>query len=303
MRSSRFLLALLGAALVHTGLRAADPVVVEVLERSTAGTMMVTVGDVAVVSGGDADARVRVARLDLADLKPRDQNVVIGRRSVEYRIQLAGTDAVRVIGAERSTVTVVRRTVTADEVVAVARAELFRHSADTPGLAIELATPLVVKLPEIPRDERISITAKPRAKAGATGRVQMDMTIASSTGETLLAFAIHLDVRSNARPDPGAVVRAGGTSASVSSMPGAAVLPASAVGTAPVTNEVLVRSRQRVEVQVQNGDLKVVMVGEAQQDGRLGQTVFVQNLDSKKLVPAKVVGPGKLEIEIGGKSP
>ncbi|AMV25017.1 flagellar basal body P-ring biosynthesis protein FlgA [Gemmata sp. SH-PL17] len=302
MRSSRFLLALLGAALVHAGAHAADPVVVEVLERSTAGTSIVTVGDVAVVSGGDADARVRVARLDLADLKPREQNVVIGRRSVEYRIQLAGTDAVRVVGAERSTVTVVRRTVTVDEVVAVARAELFRHSADTPGLAIELAQPLVVKLPEIPRDERISITAKPRARAGATGRVQMDMTIASSTGETLLAFAIQLDARSNAHPGAGAVTRAGGTGASVSSMPGAAVLPASAVGTAP-TNEVLVRSRQRVEVQVQNGDLKVVMVGEAQQDGRLGQTVFVQNLDSKKLVPAKVVGPGKLEIELGGKSP
>ena len=299
MRISRFLLALVGAGLVTTGVRAGDPVTVELTERATVGTAMVTVGDVAVVSGGDADLRARVSRLDLADLKPRDQNIVLGRRSVEYRIQLAGIDAVRVVGAERSTVAVARRSVTTEEVVAVARAELFRHSADTPGLTIDLAQPLVVKLPEVPANERVSIIAKPRARPGATGRVQMDMTIASG-GETLLAFAIQLDVKSSARPAPAAVTPAGGASTSVSSMPGAAMLPAPGAG---ARNEVLVRARQRVEVLIQSGELKIVMVGEAQQDGRLGQTIFVQNPDSKKLIPAKVAGPGKLEVELGGQSP
>jgi hypothetical protein len=136
-----------------------------------------------------------------------------------------------------------------------------------------------VKLPEVPADERVTITSKVRGQPPANGRVQMDMAV-SVGGETLLSFALYLDVKTGVTPAGGGAPAAFGGA------------------TAPAA--ILVRARQRVEVSLQSGDLKAVMTGEAQQDGRLGQTVFVQNPDSKKLVPAKVTGPGKLEVELGG---
>ncbi|HEY1188604.1 MAG TPA: flagella basal body P-ring formation protein FlgA [Gemmata sp.] len=281
MPSFRYLLVAAVAVLATAGARAADPVVVELNASASVGTTLVTVGDVARVTGGDAGTRERVAKIDLAELKARDHGAAIGRLSLGYRLELAGYDgnAVRVVGAERVTVTQSRRTVTSEEVLAAARAELLRLSPSTPGLAVELAQPIVVKLPEVPAYERVSITARPHGST--TGRVQMDVLITCGT-EKLLGLAVHLNVK-----DPARVVQAVG------------------MGVAANPNEVLVKARQRVEVSINSGGLKVIMVGEAQQDGRLGQTIQVLNTnpDSKKMVAAKVTGPGKLEIELGGTTP
>ncbi len=235
----------------------------------------------------------RIVRLDLAEFKPRDTTTGFGRRAVEYRLQLAGIDAgaVRVTGADRVTVTPSRRAVTVEEVTAAAKAELSRHYPNSPDAVIELAQPVAVKLPEVPASERVAVTAKVHGQPPASGRVQMDMAVAVG-GETLLSFALYLEVLPSGRP-VAQVGWAGGAA------PRTPVVPA-AGATRFAATEVLVRARQRVEVSLQSGELSVVMTGEAQQDGRLGQTVFVQNPESKKLVAAKVVGPGKLEIELGG---
>jgi flagella basal body P-ring formation protein FlgA len=53
-------------------------------------------------------------------------------------------------------------------------------------------------------------------------------------------------------------------------------------------------------MQVNSGGLKVAAVGEAQQVGKLGQTILVQNIDSKKMVSARVTGPATVEVDLGG---
>jgi hypothetical protein len=252
------------------------------------GTALVTVGDIATVSGGDASTRARVARLDLAELKAREPGVTLGRRTVEYRLILAGVPA-RVTGAERTTVTVARRPVTVEEVTASARAELLRfHANPADPVAVELASPVVVKLPEVPRAERVVITGKPRGGPSATGRVQMDMNI-SAGGETLLSFPVHFTVRS--------LARAGSAQAGMTG-PNGSVVPAA--GAQLATAELLVQPRQRVQIEVRNGAIRATAVGEAQQAGRLGQTIPVQNVDSKKILSARVTGPGTVEIDLGG---
>jgi len=282
------LTALFGLVLRHAS--AADPVTVELKLIASVGVPVVTVGDVATVSGGDAAARARVARIDLAELKSRDVTVAVGQKSVEYRLLLAGFEAsaVRVTGAERTTVTLARKPVTADEVVAVARAELLRHYAEPDALKVELAVPVLVKLPDIPVNEKAVITAKARGKAGALGRVQMDMTV-STSGESLLSLAVHLNVQpltaAPLAPLPPVAPAAGATPAR---------------GTAFASAEVLVNVRQRVEIQVNTGGIKVSAVGEAQQAGKLGQTILVQNIDSKKTISARVTGPARVEVDLGG---
>ncbi len=289
----RFVVAGLTALAVAAAARAADPVTVELAGTATVGKSVVTVGDVALVSGGDADTRARVARIDLAELKARDPGVTVGRRAVEYRLVLAGFEpaAVRVTGAERAAVTVARRAVTLEEVTAAARAEVLRPFTNpAEAVAVELAVPVVVKLPEVPADERAVITARPRGRPGATGRVQVDMAVAVG-GETLLSFAVHLEVRPVGRPGA-AVVPAGGV------VPPVPLVAAG--GTQFASAELLIRPRQRVEMRVTSGGLTVTAAGEAQQAGKLGQIILVQNVDSKKTVSARVTGPGTVEVDLGG---
>jgi flagellar basal body P-ring formation protein FlgA len=298
MRLFRFLSFAAGAALLLSTARAAEPVTVTLNESASVGTFVVTLGDVALISGGDAATRARVARIDLVELKSREPSGLVGRKSVEYRLFLAGFDAsaVRVTGAERTNVSLSRRTITAEEVTAVARTELLRQYPNPEG-AVELAAPIVVKLPEVPANEKLDITAKPHGKPGASGRVQMDMSITAGS-EKLLSFAIHLNV---GRPGAPAVTPTGG----IAALPPIPPVPAGppvkpAAGTAFASGEILIQPRQRVEMQVNSGGLKVTAAGEAQQAGKLGQTILVLNVDSKKSVPARVTGPGTVEVDLGG---
>jgi len=291
MRGFRFLAAVAAVVFSAVAAPAADPVVLQLPERAAARATVVTVADVAKLSGGDEATRDRIARLDLADFKPREDSLTVTRRVVEYRLQLAGFDRreFQVTGADRTTVALTRRAVTADEVVTAARAELLRRLVVPPeSVAVELVRPVAVKLPEVPAGEPVTITAQPRGPLAAVGRAQMDVAITAG-GEKVLSLAVLFEVKPTdvKAPDvglPGAVVPAGG-------IPTAQAQP-------PATGAVLVRPRQRVSMQVRSGELTVTAVGEAQQEGRLGQSILVQNVDSKKMITAKVTGPGTVEIEL-----
>jgi flagella basal body P-ring formation protein FlgA len=62
----------------------------------------------------------------------------------------------------------------------------------------------------------------------------------------------------------------------------------------------VVRVRDKVTLAVRAGGLWVTAAGEALQSGRVGDTVSVRNIDSKKTVVGKVTGPGTVELELGG---
>lgn len=63
--------------------------------------------------------------------------------------------------------------------------------------------------------------------------------------------------------------------------------------------EFAVRSRDKVQMTARKGALVVVLRGaEAQQQGRVGEWINVKNLQSNRIVAAKVVGPGEVEIPL-----
>lgn len=310
-------IALVAIAMAASWCRA-EPVTIELQPQSKVQFAIVTVGNVARLSGGDAALRDQIARLDLADLKPREQNLSISRRVVEYRLKLAGIDAASVLitGAERSSITSDRRVITAEEVVAAARLEV-EHWLTVPreGVTIELAKPVAVRLPEVPAGEAVAITAFPHVKPVGLGRVQMHVVI-STAEEKLLSLGVDLDVKplnrtaeagaqgaaprmmpmNNFEPAPtGPATR---TALVNSPDPASQVIPASATTMSSPEASTVIRPRQRVTMLVRSGGLSVTAVGEAQQEGRLGQTILVQNVDSRKMVSARVSGPGTVEVEI-----
>jgi flagella basal body P-ring formation protein FlgA len=58
----------------------------------------------------------------------------------------------------------------------------------------------------------------------------------------------------------------------------------------------MVKKGEIVTIIAQSGGLKVTALGQAKQDGALGQTISVVNQDSKKTIAAKVIAPGMVEV-------
>ncbi|MDR0621173.1 MAG: flagellar basal body P-ring formation chaperone FlgA [Deltaproteobacteria bacterium] len=70
---------------------------------------------------------------------------------------------------------------------------------------------------------------------------------------------------------------------------------------APIRNRDLVQTSmvkkgEVVTIVAQTGSLKITALGQARQDGALGQTISVLNQDSKKTISAKVIGPSLVEV-------
>jgi flagella basal body P-ring formation protein FlgA len=58
----------------------------------------------------------------------------------------------------------------------------------------------------------------------------------------------------------------------------------------------MVSKGETVTIVAQSGGLKITALGQAREDGSLGQTIAVMNQDSKKTISAKVIGPGQVEV-------
>ena len=269
---------------------AREPVVVTLADSATPPAPEVTIGHVATLAGGTAKARAKMAALDLAD---RRVGVSVSRKQVGYRLRLAGfsEDEFVLAGADKVAIGVPRRVITVDEVVAVAKAELARllgTAADEQSFT--LAQPVLVKLPEVNDDDRVEIAAVPHTATVRPGRTQMDVTV-KVNGTRKLAFSVVLTTDSQA-----ATLTSAGT---------AEVVPAGGVRAKSAGNQfaadaVLVRALQPVRLVVNTDGMRLEAVGEAMQDGKVGQQIKVRNPSSKKVVTGTVVGANEVEVALGG---
>jgi flagellar basal body P-ring formation protein FlgA len=263
---------------------AAEPIVIAVSERASPPKGVVTVGHVATLSGGDAKSRERIAALDLTE---GEAEPVVTKKQIGFRLKLAGfkADEFVLVGADRVAVTVGRKTLAVERVVAVAKAELARRLG-TPAdeLLFDLTQPILVKLPEVADGDEVGLTAEPNSGVAVRlGRNQMNVTV-KVNGAQKLSFPVVLTV------------------ASVNPLkePTQAVVQAKATGNTFATEAVMVRARQPVQLVVRTGGMLMTAEGEALQDGKVGQTVRVQNTRSKTVLSGTVVGPGEVEVTLGG---
>lgn len=269
---------------------AGEPVVVTLGDSATPPAAEVTVGHVATLTGGNAKARAKMAALDLTD---RRAGASVSRKQVGYRLRLAGfaEDEFVLAGADKVTIGVPRRVITVDEAVAVAKAELGRllgTAADE--RAITLAQPVLVKLPEVTDDDRVDISAVPHAARVRPGRTQMDVTV-KVNGTAKLTFPVVLTDGSPA---------AAPTAAATTGVMPAGGVPTKAAGIQFAADAVLVRALQPVRMVVNTDGLRLEAVGEAMQDGKVGQQIRVRNPSSNKVVTGTVVGANEVEVVVGG---
>lgn len=306
-----------------------DPVLVRLRAASAARARALTVADVAELSGGLPVLRDHLARLDLTEV-PRDRaSVTVSRKQLQIRLALAGLPAetFRVDGPESGVVNLELTPIRPEEVVAAAKQALEARLPWRPGeVLIDLAQPVLTPLPRVAADEAVVIKAELHQGHRPVGRVQMDVRIFAD-GEVRLALAVHFNVRpcqkavvcrrriekgealddtnvyleeqavdprSRFSLSPDAVK---GARARQALMPGQVVLQTDVEAGERPGGGVLVRAQDAVKIQIRIGALKVTASGQALQEGRQGQLIRVQNVDSKKLLLGRVVASGLVEVE------
>lgn len=187
--------------------RTPDGIVITLKDKTAVTGRMVTLGDVADISGGSEHARLQIGRLDLAEFGSAS-SVNIRRRQVEFRLRLANFPAklFTVNGAEEITVAAIRVPISEEGVFRVAKDSVLKRlpwSAED--LSIKLVQPITARLPVVADDVEVVIKAEPHTPNVNIGRVQMDVTIFVS-GEKKLALPVYLEIKLT---QPMAIARSG----------------------------------------------------------------------------------------------
>jgi flagella basal body P-ring formation protein FlgA len=258
-----FLLLLLAAPVV-----AADPVSITVLPKPVGTGAMITIGQAARLTGGSAAAREKMARLDLVERADAES---ISRKLIRSRLRLAGYADADFTFADPAVPN--GGLLSPEAVEEAARQELIRRLGVAPDeVYVDVVKPVVAKLPPATSADVVELTAVPVSGAVKLGRTQVDVTI-KVNGERKLTLPVFLQANATG------------------------VVQAKAVRAA---DDVPVKAKQRVIVTARKGELRVEAAGIALEAGKVGQSVRVENVDSKKVITATVTGPGEVEIDLGG---
>lgn len=242
---------------------AAEPVSITLLPKPIGSESTVTLGQAAKLSGGSAATREKMAKLDLVE---RSDVESLSRKFIRYRLRLAGyadADFTFTDGVPNGAL------LSAESVEEAAKQELIRRLGVSPDeVYVDVVKPVVVKLPVVMPSDTVELTATPVGGTVKLGRTQVDVTI-KVNGERKLALPVFLQA---------SAATAKGEKAS---------------------DDVVVKAKQRVLLTARIGDLKVSTAGVATENGKIGQSIKVENLDSKKVVTGTVVGPAAVEIDLG----
>lgn len=249
-----------------------EPVSITIKRITNVNARTATLGNIAEIRGGDTASRQRFAKLDIADVPLNGTVVRVPRSQIEFRLQLANMKAntFELDGADEVILAFRPNSVSGEQVAAKAREALLKLLPETDREHLTQIQPVGLPFVIHAEPSETTITVLPHTNGPLKGHVQMDATV-NVRGERKCMVPVFFDVKAPAAEpkDAGAV---------------------------------LVRVRQPVQMIVRLGAINVVAKGEALQDGKMGQSIRAKNLDSKKEVTGRVVGPNIVKVESGGGS-
>jgi flagellar basal body P-ring formation protein FlgA len=282
-----------------------DPVVLVLQTEASVVGKVVKIGDVARIEGGTAGLRDDMARLDIAEWQATGDRLVVSRNDVKFRLLIRGCDEKSFVIAGSPRCVVGRRASPLSE--EAARKALQQAVADR---APELAKFLVARLDGMPQfpplrieeSDRVRLEGKLLDQGLPLGRTRGQILVLVN-GEQKATVPAAFDVSFTQSAEPLEMPEKTGPLIPSRNRPGplgplaAPTLPAAAAETPEAPRGFLVLSRDRVQMIAIVGHVCATMPGEALQDGRMGQTISVRNLDSSKTVSGRVIGRGMVEIE------
>ena len=335
--------------------KSSSPLVLALRSRVQVAGREVLIGDVAAVSGGNAEQRKRVEELDLNDALATGESIEIAPPQIEFRLRLAGVDpddvsirgtAVRVTagravsspgrvtGVREASAQTLSQLVRSNDVASTLEQLVVQAAEDcvrgklpwsADDVTVRLAVPLPHEVTQATAASGYICRASLRTNGPAVGRIQVQV-VAGATGKPTFDVAVHLDVRhfdgvvlaakalerghtiqtSDVYVDRQDVTTLSDYCSNADLLVGATVkrsvrplMPvklSDAESSRSTANAVLVKRRDRVRMVAKIGSHSISTTGEAQQEGRLGDTIRLQNIESKTFVQGRVTAANEVEI-------
>lgn len=278
----------------------------------------INLGQVSVIQG-EKSLAAKASEIALGRLSVPGQEIILDRPMILGRLACCGipVSKVQLNGAERVTIRQRRQIIKGEEFVETARAFLEKkqlsisnYRLDVIQAVKDLITPLTCK----------SIKVSPHlVKSNAEDKTKVRMVVFAdgeqigvrevtfrlkyncrraitlvelAAGEVISPVNVKIERAESNHPEPsgwrppfGLVARR--------RLPANTVIRPELV--APVRPEVVLKRNQNVIIQVERPGLVVTTVGRTMQDGRVGQYIKVRNVDSQRIILARVNEDGTVE--------
>ena len=251
------------------------PLQISLQVEARADGPLVRIGHVAQLDGGDANVREAIARLDLADFLGKD-SMTLSRDQLRFRLLIAGQDSrsFQVAGSPQCYIRKSVPAVSEESILQAARnAILDRIPEFAKHVMITPACPVAPPVLDFRPNDRILLQAELAQANMPLGKTTVDVTVVVN-GQKRAVIHILLNVLPGSTQEPG---QPGQPSAD--------------------ENPVLVKLRDRVKLTANVRIGQVTMTGEALQEGRMGESIRIRNIDSNRTVQGRILGPGLVEVE------
>jgi len=275
-------------------------------------------GQVAIIRGEEC-LTAKARRVTLGRISAPGQKIIVDRSIVLSRLACSGIPVSEVVltGAERITVTQQHQIIKGDEFVEKALAFLKKNPPEASICQWNpIRAPKDLILPGISKDIRTSLCL---VRSSIRNQAKVRIAVFSNDNEIgvrEVTFRLKYNCRKLvAQVDipPGAVISPENVNIekAVSNYPEPANwavpygfvakrrLPANIVirpgMVGPVKPKVLLKRNQNVVIKIDRLGLLITAIGKAMQDGRIGEYIKVRNVDSHRIILAKVSEDGSVE--------
>jgi len=277
-----------------------------------------SLGQVGIIRGGESLV-ARADKITLGRISAPGQEIAISRVAVLSRLASNGIPASKVTltGAEKVKVRQQSQTIKAGEFVDLARSflgknppagsvcrfDLLRGPKDLILEGARKDMKLVPRLVKVatPSQARVQIAVIAGGKEIARGDVSFRMkykghkvvTLADiPAGAIISAENVKLEETVSSYPEPANWAAPYGLVAR-RRLPKNTVIVSNMVG--PIKPPIVIKRNQSVLIKIEVGGLSVTAIGQSVEDGRAGQYIRVRNVDSQRIILAKVNEDGTVQ--------
>lgn len=277
-----------------------------------------SLGQVGIIRGEDALV-AKANGVALGRIAAPGQNLVIDRPTILSRLACSGIPASKVTltGAEETTVRQQHRVIGADEFVSAASSFLESHR---PGTSVSRWT--ATRKPEnlIVAGAYSDVRFSPRlSESSVTNQARVEITVFAAgkkiavrdvmfalkyncrqavtktdiaAGQAITAENVEIQTAESNNPEPADWALPFGTVARHRLAANTVLRPNMVV---PSESPVLVTRNQTVAIKVERPGLVITAVGKAMDEGKVGDLIKVRNVDSQRVIVAKINADGSVE--------
>jgi flagellar basal body P-ring formation protein FlgA len=271
------------ALLLQTSIAAAQEkeLTVTILSDAVVDDTIVTLDQIAKLSGGSPELRKRLGKLDVTDFPLSAGHRVVGSEQVRFRLFLADMVAseFRISGAKRTTIVEPEDPISLRKVLAAGEQALrARYPGNAGNASFTANKSITIPTLEVRPGDRVRLDAVVSGPVPLNGRVHVEVSLMVN-GKKREFVPVFFDVVQR-RVGPEQPIR-----------PAANWTPAAG------TEEFLIKARDNVKIVAVLGAARIEAVGEAQQDGKVGQIIRVRNVESNRIVHGRVEASGIVTVE------